>query len=415
MGTRLFRALFRSFGAIVVSFVSIRSAIAQPSPPADRPNIVFILADDPRWDSFACTGHPFVKSPNIDRIANEGAKFTNYFVTTPLCSPSRASILSGMYVHKHGIIDNGVLFDRTPQSMELKTVAQELQRSGYETAFIGKWHMGDKPQPRPGWDHWVAMPGHGVYIDCPLNEDGKDIKPKGYLTGVLNDFAVDYIKRPHAKPYLLYLGERAWHDPFLPAERHKDLYAGEKIVRAPSVSDDLSGKPVLTQRRSLMKPGEGPPSDAKMLDQLRTLAAVDESVGHIFDALEETGQLDNTVIIFSSDNGYFWGEHQLGDKRAAYEEGLRDPLLIRYPKLVKAGTVVRQLALNIDVAPTFLDLAAAPIPANYQGRSWLPLLRDSSAPHGALIFSRSIFRRPTTSTSQRGRQCAPSGENTSTT
>jgi N-acetylglucosamine-6-sulfatase len=346
--------------------------------PLSRPNIIFVLADDARWDTLGCAGHPFIKTPNLDRIAREGARFTNYFVTIPLCSPSRACILTGQYAHKHGITDNQS--HNNEKSHQIPSVAPLLQRAGYETAFIGKWHMGDDPKPRPGWDRWVAMPGHGVYVDCPLNEDGKDIRPQGYLTDVLGQFAVDFIRKKHEKPYVLFVGEKACHDPTLPAPRHQKLYADQPIEHAPSVNDDLSGKPVLRDRRKLIKEGETPPSDEKIRNQLRTLAAVDESVGEMLKALEQTGQLEQTVFIYTSDNGYFWGEHQLGDKRAAYDEAIRDPLLIRYPPLIKAGTLIPQLMLNIDIAPTFLELAGAPAPPECQGRSWLPLLRDGNAP-----------------------------------
>jgi N-acetylglucosamine-6-sulfatase len=363
--------MWRQLVCIVITLLA-----SSPLLGGDRPNFVFVLADDPRWDALGCMGHPFIKTPNLDRLAREGATFTNYFVTIPLCSPSRACILTGQYAHKHGIINNQA--SNNERSRTLPTVASLLQRAGYETAFIGKWHMGDDPRPRPGWDHWVGMPGHGVYMDCPLNQNGKDIQPNGYLTDVLNDFAVDFIRRAHDKPYLLFIGEKAWHDPALPAARHAQLYADQPIRRAPSVNDDLSSKPALLHRRKLLKADEGPPTDEKIRNQLCTLAAMDESVGQMLKVLESTGQLDRTVFIYTSDNGYFWGEHQLGDKRAAYDEALRVPMLIRYPALIKAGTVVSQLTLNIDVAPTFLDLAGAAIPADLQGRSWLPLIRNGS-------------------------------------
>ena len=372
--TRLRLALMISLLACL--FAAVQEISAQPQQ-LQRPNVIFIMVDDQRWDALGCTGHPFFKSPNIDRIANEGAKFTNYFVTIPLCSPSRGVILTGQYSHKNGITDNT---NRSEQSFKLKTFPQELQKAGYETAFIGKWHMGNDPKPRPGWDHWVGMPGQGKYIDCGLNVDGKDIAGTGYITDVLDQYACDYIRQKHGKPFMLYIGEKAWHDPHRPADRHAKLYEGEKITRPPSADDDLAGKPALhnpAMQARIQHETHGP-GDEAILQQLRTIQAVDESVGHIFDALKESGQLDNTVIIYTSDNGYFWGEHQLGDKRAAYEESIRDPLLIRYPKLIKAGMVVDQLTANLDVAPTILDLAGATIPADYQGKSWLPLLRGQT-------------------------------------
>jgi len=365
----------RIFLTLVALFALMlqRESLAQTT----RPNIIFIMTDDQRWDALSCMGHPFFKCPNTDRIATEGAKFTNYFVTIPLCSPSRAVILTGQYSHKNGITDNT---NRNEQSFKLATFPQLLQKAGYETAFMGKWHMGNDPSPRPGWDHWIGMPGQGRYIDCPLNIDGKLTDVKGYITDVIDQYACDYLKQKHDKPFMLYIGEKAWHDPHRPADRHAHLYEGEKITRPPSANDDLSGKPALHNEgmQKLRGHETGGYPDETILQQLRTLQAVDESVGHIFKTLEETGQLDNTVIIYTSDNGYFWGEHQLGDKRAAYEESIRDPLLIRYPRLIKPGTVIDTLTLNLDIAPTILDLAGATIPPDYQGKSWLALFRDDA-------------------------------------
>ena len=347
---------------------------------AEPPNIIFIMADDSRFDALGALGHPFFKSPNLDRIAHEGAILKNYFVVTPLCSPSRATILTSQYAHQHGIIDNGWVVDRDEQSFRLRTVGADLQHTGYNTAYIGKWHMGDSPKPRQGWDHWVVMPGHGQYMDCPLNQNGVDTKPKGYLTDVLTDFALDYIRQPHEKPFLLFLAHKAWHEPFEPAERHKNLYAGERIVRAPSALDDYEGNPVLRNRRHLMKPSQAAQPDAMILNQLRAIQAIDDGVGRILKLLEETGQLDRTIIIYTADNGYLWGEYALCDKRVAYDPSIRAPMVIRYPKLIKAGTVVSQLTLNLDLAPTFMELAGAPIPPTYQGKSWLPLFRQNPAP-----------------------------------
>ncbi len=360
-----------------------------------RPNIVFILLDDLRWDDIGCAGHPFVKTPHIDRIAREGVLFRNAFATTPLCSPSRASILTGLYAHTHGITDNT---DRSMRSHELLTFPRLLQRAGYETAFIGKWHMGTDDTPRPGFDHWVSVKGQGRYLDPELNEDGKRLQVAGYATDVFNERALAFLRRPHTKPFLLYLAHKAVHpnltqradgsisDPtaatFVPAERHKNLYADAPIPRRPNVKDTLEGKPAL--RRPIanlppLSPNTGT-SDAIIRDRLRMLMAVEEGVGKILKVLEDAQQLDNTVVIFTSDHGYFYGEHGLSvERRLAYEETIRIPLLMRYPRLIKPNTTRDAFVLSVDLAPTLLDLGGAAIPQNLHGRSLVPLLQRDRA------------------------------------
>jgi arylsulfatase A-like enzyme len=345
---------------------------------ADRPNIVFVLVDDIRWDAFGCMGHPWVKTPDVDRLAKEGALFTNFFDTIPLCSPARASFLTGRYCHANGVTDNT---NHNELSHKLVTWPRLLHDAGYETAFIGKWHMGNDDTPRPGFDRWVSFKGQGQYIDPPLNIDGKPQKVPGYITDLLDKYAVEFVKKPHTKPFVLYLPHKSVHGPFTPAERHKTLYANDPFTPPASADDDLSGKPALAQmkpnapRRAAAKPGE-----TTMRQQLRCLASIDEGLGDILKALEETGQLDNTFVMFTSDNGYFWGEHGgLGDKRWAYDESIRLPLMIRYPKLIKPGTVIDALTLNIDIAPTALELAGVPVPKNVHGKSMLPLFRGETA------------------------------------
>src|SRR5262249_44428310 len=332
-----------------------------------RPNIVFILVDDLRWDELGIAGHPFIKTPNIDRIGKEGVIFRNAFMTTPLCSPSRASFLTGQYAHTHGITDN---VDRSAASHQLVTFPRLLHQSGYETAFIGKWHMGNDDTLRPGFDRWVSFKGQGAYLDPDINEDGKSSKPSGYITDILNSYAVEFIRRRRDKPFMVYLAHKAIHpeatqnndgsvnladsERFIPAERHKDLYAGLAIPHRPNYGRAPEGKPAL-QRRIGDLPPLGPATvtrDEAILGRQRTLAAIEEGVGAILKALEETGQLDNTVIVFTSDNGYFYGEHGLSvERRLAYEESIRMPLLARYPKTIKAGTAHDEFALNIDLAP----------------------------------------------------------------
>jgi N-acetylglucosamine-6-sulfatase len=355
-------------------------AVAQrQTPNAQRPlppNIVFILIDDQRWDALGCAGHRFLKTPNIDRLAREGAMFRNAFVTTPLCSPSRASFLTGQYVHANGVRGNGPAYNA--RSHELETFPKRLQAAGYETAYVGKWHMGNDDSPRPGFDRWVSFRGQGVYNNPVLNVDGQRAPQEGYVTDILSDRAAEFIRRPHGKPFAVYLSHKAVHGPFTPAERHRELYADPPITRSPGAADTLEGKPALTRPvngQPAFRPGGGS-GEALIRNQLRCTVAIDEGVGRVLKALEETRQLDRTLVIYTSDNGYFWGEHGLGDKRLAYEESIRVPLLMRYPPLIRAGSRPEGMALNVDIAPTLLELARAPVPAEMHGRSLLPLFRE---------------------------------------
>ncbi len=355
-----------------------------------RPNIVFILIDDLRWDELGIAGHPFIKTPQIDRIGKEGALFRNAFMTTPLCSPSRAGFLTGQYAHTHGITDN---VDRSAASHRLVTFPLLLHQSGYETAFIGKWHMGNDDKPRPGFDRWVSFKGQGTYRDPDINEDGKSVKPSGYITDILTGYAVEFIKRRHDKPFLVYLAHKAIHpevtqnndgsvnladsERFIPAERHKNLYAGKAIPHRPNYGRAPEGKPALQRQIGNLPPlgAATATRDEAILGRQRSLMAIEEGVGEIIKSLKETGQLDQTIIVFTSDNGYFYGEHGLSvERRLAYEESIRMPLLVRYPKAIRAGTVRDEFALNIDLAPTLLELAGVSVPNTIQGRSLVPLL-----------------------------------------
>ncbi|MDZ4365607.1 MAG: sulfatase [Afipia sp.] len=393
----------------LVSLVSPGLAID----PQTQPNIVFILADDVRWDDLGCMGHPFSRTPHIDRIAREGLTFRNAFATTPLCSPSRASFLTGLYAHAHGIIDNT---DRSAASHKLTTFPQSLQRAGYETAFLGKWHMGNDDSRRPGFDHWICLKGQGSTFDPELNVDGEAVQTRGYVTDILTEHAVAFVKRPHTKPFLLYFAHKAVHpetiqradgslsDPnasnFIPAERHQNLYTGVNVPRRPNTADTLEDKPAL--RRDIpglppLGPATGT-SDESILGRLRMLAAVDDSTGALFQALAAAGQLENTLIVFASDHGYFYGEHGLSvERRLAYEEAIRIPLLLRLPTRIKPGSLRDQLVLSIDLAPTLLELAGAPLPPTLHGRSLLPLL-EHDVPGGreAILvehFSDKVFPR----------------------
>jgi N-acetylglucosamine-6-sulfatase len=372
---------------------------SQPQPPAvqpsRRPNIVFVLVDDMRWDELRAAGHPFIDTPNMDRLAREGARFLNAFATTPLCSPSRASFLTGQYAHTSGIIDN-----TARPSHQLPVFPRALQESGYVTGFFGKWHMGNDDSPRPGFTHWVAMPGQGEAVDPQLNVDGKRVKTSGYVTDLLTDYAERFIQGAGGKPFLVYLAHKAVHPNviqrddgrvvplpgqpggFVAAERHRGRYVGRTMPRRPNAFKPPAGKPALLRRVDDLPPlgRDTATKDEEIRGRIEMLLAVDESLGRLISALEKGGSLDNTVIVFTSDHGYFYGEHGLSEeRRLAYEEAIRIPMLVRYPSRAKAGSTPGELVLSLDVAPTLLELAGLTPSPGIQGRSLIPIF-DGRAP-----------------------------------
>lgn len=365
--------------------------LLQAAEPAQRPNIVVVLVDDLRWDELGCMGHPFVRTPHIDRIAHEGARFRNAFCSTPLCSPVRACLLTGLYTHNHGILDN---VNRSQHSHTLKTFPQTLQKAGYNTAYVGKWHMGNDDTARPGFDHWVSMKGQGTSFNPILNENGKRVQHSGHTTDVLNQKVNEFVQKKRDKPFCIYIAHKALHpeltqrddgsitDPsaakFMPAKRHENLYANDAIPRRLNVVDNLKGKRALQRTVPGLPPlsRETGTSDEVIRDRLRMLAGIDEGVGQLYTLLEKQGQLENTVLVFTSDHGYWYGEHGLSvERRLPYEEGIRVPLLVRYPPAVQAGTLVDQFAVSVDLAPTILDLAQVKTEQKHDGQTLVPLLK----------------------------------------
>ena len=368
-----------------------------PSPrEVARPNVVVILVDDLRWDDIGVAGHPFVETPNIDRVAREGARFLNAFAATPLCSPSRASILTGQHVHTNGIIDNTA---RDSTSHRLKTFAIPMEAAGYRTAFIGKWHMGNDDTRRPGWTRWVAMKGQGEAVDPKLNIDGTRTTVKGYVTDVLTDHAVEFIRTSRESPFMLFLAHKALHpnvvqrddgsvaaldsqpEGFVPAERHRGRYATQPVPRRPNALQGPSGKPALARAIPGLPPLSATTgtSERDIRGRLEMLLGVDESLGRIVATLDSLGSLDNTLLVFTSDHGYFYGEHGLDqERRLAYEETARIPLLIRYPRVARAGSTPTQLTQTIDFASTILEIAGVRDPVAREGRSLVPVLNGSA-------------------------------------
>ena len=367
-------------------------------------NIVFILCDDHRYDAVGFAGHPFLETPNMDRLAREGVAMKNTIVTTSLCSPSRASILTGLYAHNHGVVDN-----YNPVPDHLIFFPQYLQKAGYQTALVGKWHMGGAIDHRQrGFEYWVSFKGQGSYFppgerekrgipftpqqsDDGFNVNGRRVPQKGYMTDEITDYAVEFLtSRNDPRPFFLYIGHKAVHSKFVPADRHRGRYKDKPFPVPATFADtpeNYAGKPmwVKNQRNSRHGADFGYNLDTFDLEgyyrsYCEALLAVDDSVGRILDTLKDQGILDSTLVVYMGDNGFLWGEQGLIDKRNAYEHSIRVPLLLRCPELFKSGTVVEEVVANIDIAPTLLDAAGLEPPGTMDGRSFLPLARGRRIP-----------------------------------
>lgn len=361
---------------------------------AGRPNFIYIMTDDHAAHMLSAYGSAIASTPNLDRIAEGGMLFENAFVTNSLCAPSRAVLLSGKYSHKNGQLSNRGAFDGSQQ-----TFPKLMREAGYETALIGKWHLKSEPT---GFDYWKVLPGQGRYHDPEFIEMGKRVRHEGYVTDLITDFVLQWIEnRPEDRPFLLLYHHKAPHGPWEPDEKHRAMFAGETIAEPPHFDDDFSNRasaaaasesdlePELAARYTRW--GSPPPPELDALerkkwvyqryvkDYMRVVASVDDNVGRLLDHLDRAGLAANTVLIYTSDNGMFVGDHGLFDKRFMYEEPLRVPLLVRYPPMIRPGGRTEAMALNLDFAPTILDLAGIPVPDDMQGRSLRPVL-DGGVP-----------------------------------
>ena len=353
---------------------------------ANPRNIIFILTDDHRYDAFGfLKGQEWLETPQLDSLAHDGVHNRNAFVTTSLCSPSRASILTGRYAHGHGIVDNNTAIPKGTRFFP-----QYLQAAGYKTAFIGKWHMGgESDDPQPGFDRWVSFRGQGTYLPSPsgLNVDGQRVKQKGYITDELTDYALDWMRGlKKDQPYFLYLSHKAVHAEFEPPPKYKGRYQDKKFVFPKSMAADAVQHPPMWRQnqRNSWHGVEYPYHSALNIADyykryIETLGGVDDSTGRVLDELRKRGDLDSTLIVYMGDNGFAFGEHGLIDKRTAYEESMRVPLLARCPELFGRGKTINQVVANIDLMPAFLEAAGLEPPGG-DGRSWLPLAQGRDVP-----------------------------------
>lgn len=382
---------------IATSLLSALSSVTASAGSDPQPDIVFVLVDDLRYDALSFLGHPYIETPHLDRLREQGAWMENAFVTTSICCPSRATYLTGTYSSRHGVIDNETS-EYVPEITPPLT--KYLQEAGYHVAMIGKWHMGYSGKPRPFFDTWLSFDGQGVYFDPELiHTDGSREVFEGYTTDILSDEAIKFIERhPDDQPFFLKLSHKAVHEPFQPAPRHKNAYGYNTRDPEPaSFSDTFEGKPKWQRRQRVrdvrwdwrtreieeevipesieLEPWR---SSKKYVDQLRCLASVDEGIGRIVETLRKRGALNNTLIVFASDNGYFHMEHRRWDKRLAYEEGLRIPMIMVYPGKIEPGSTISEMVLNVDFAPTVLSYAGIEVPEQMQGYSVRPLFEGVS-------------------------------------
>ncbi len=364
----------------------------------NRPNILFIMSDDHAAHAMSCYGSRINRTPQLDRIANDGMRFDNCFCTNSICTPSRAGILTGTYNHV-----NGVTTLATPMDNRLTTYPKLLREQGYQTAIFGKWHLGIGPQHCPtGFDDWAVLPGQGFYHNPEFIFKGPDGGSRrtipGYVTDLITDMTMSWMdKRDPEKPFCLMCHHKAPHRPWYPDEKHDAMYLNETIPEPPTLQDDYANRAAAAAEAHMRVGVHMNPLDIKadipnnmpeaelrswayqryIKDYLRVVASIDDNVGRILDYLDENGLTDNTLIVYTSDQGFFLGDHGWYDKRFMYEESLRMPLIMRYPREIRPGTINKDIVLNIDFAPLFLDLAGVPVPTEIQGSSFRALLQGS--------------------------------------
>jgi len=360
---------------------------------AERPNFVFLFADDQRYDAMSVVQKeqgekgrfPWFKTPNMDRLAAEGVRFRNAFVVNSLCAPSRACYLSGKYSHANGVCNN-----RTQLSDKLATHATILRSEGYSTGYVGKWHQ-DMQLNRPGFDWYASFPGQGTYTNANFLVNGKSERTEEWTDDRSAGYAIRFLEKERAKdkPFVLVVGFKAPHGPFTPPARLATAFANETSRPVPNLGVPPGFNADLGKKKDV---GDKVPVS---LGYFRCIAGVDDNVGKVLDALDRLKVTENTVVVYASDNGFYLGEHTLADKRSGYDESLRIPLIVRYPKSGLKGVTRDDMVLNIDLAPTFLDLAGVAVPKDMHGKSWKPLLiKEAPKEPFRASFFYEYFREP---------------------
>ena len=426
--TSMHRRDFLKAAGIGSAALVLSGCAAKPEP-EKRPNIIFIMTDDHASHAMSCYGSVINKTPNLDRIANEGMLFENCFCTNSICAPSRAVILTGKYSHINGVVDNIREFDGTQP-----TYTRLLSNAGYQTAMIGKWHLKSEPV---GFDYWNVLPGQGHYYNPDMIEMGEKKRFEGYVTDIVTDKAIEFLEtRVSEKPFCLVYQHKAPHRSWMPGPDHLDLYEDIDIpepddlfdtyetksaasleqemtisehtfqaydlkITPPAKGEDermytASYERMTVEQRKAWDAAYGPRNEAfnkanltgadlvrykyqrYIKDYLRCIASVDDNVGRLLDYLDESGLAENTIVVYTSDQGFFLGDHGWFDKRFMYEESLRMPLIVRFPGTVNPGSVTDEIAVNIDFAPTFLDYAGVAIPTDMQGSSLRPILEGGT-------------------------------------
>ncbi|MFN7925636.1 MAG: sulfatase [Bryobacteraceae bacterium] len=374
---------------------ALGAAAVSCSKPKGPPNILFVMTDDHAQGHLGCYGNKLTSTPNMDRIAVEGARFDNAFVTNSLCAPSRATVLTGAYSHLHGIRGNSEAKDNIEKiDPTMPTFPQLLQKAGYRTGLVGKWHLSHDPV---GFDYWNILPGQGLYFNPEFIEKGQHKKLSGYATDLTTDMALDFLDKDHERPFCLVYQHKAPHRPFSPPERYSEDLAKVEIPHPPTYDDNYATRKIAKEAEdmrfdtSLAGDYKNMPKDLKpgerkewlfqrfVKDYYGAIRAIDENLGRVFDALVQQGKYEDTLIIYTSDNGFFVGDHGWYDKRFMYEPSLKVPLMIRAPGAAR-GLAPRQMAVNIDLAPTILDYAGVAAPATMQGKSLRPILEGKASP-----------------------------------